>query len=121
MLGAHAITVGRLFTPYRSILALLFCSYVAAFIDRGLVSVAGAPIKHDLGLSDIQFGLLNGTAFVALYCVCGIPLGWLADRTDRRAVIAIGLLFWSAMTAACAIDDSLGGFFLARAGVGLGE
>ena len=100
---------------------LLFCSYVAAFIDRGLVSVAAAPIKHDLHLSDAQLGLLNGTAFVALYCVCGIPLGWLADRGDRRAIIAIGLLFWSAMTAACAVADSLGGFFLARAGVGLGE
>lgn len=100
---------------------LLFCSYVAAFIDRGLVSVAAAPIKHDLHLSDAQLGLLNGTAFVTLYCVCGIPLGWLADRGDRRAIIAIGLLFWSAMTAACAVADSLGGFFLARAGVGLGE
>jgi MFS family permease len=107
--------------PYRSILSLLFCSYVAAFIDRGLVSVAAAPIKHDLGLSNTQFGLLNGTAFVALYCVCGIPLGWLADRTDRRAVIALGLLIWSAMTAACAMTSSFEGFFLARVGVGLGE
>jgi MFS family permease len=102
-------------------LALLFCSYVAAFIDRGLVSVAGAPIKHDLGLSDTQFGLLNGTAFVVLYCVCGVPLGWLADRTDRRAVIALGLLIWSAMTAACAMTSSFNTFFLARVGVGLGE
>src|ERR1700727_2485534 len=121
MLGAHAITVGRPFGPYRSTLALLFGSYVAAFIDRGLVSVAAAPIKHDLHLSDTQLGLLNGTAFVALYCVCGIPLGWLADRGDRRALIAIGLFVWSAMTAACAVADSLGGFFLARVGVGLGE
>jgi MFS family permease len=105
----------------RSILSLLFCSYVVAFIDRGLVSVAGAPIKHDLGLSDTQFGLLNGTAFVALYCLCGIPIGWLADRTDRRAVIALGLLVWSAMTAACAMTGSFAAFFVARVGVGLGE
>src|SRR6202453_5391148 len=121
MLRVHSGFFGRLFTPYRSILALLFCSYVAAFIDRGLVSVAGGPIKHDLGLSNTQFGLLNGTAFVALYCVCGIPLGWLADRTERRAVIALGLLVWSAMTAACAMTSSFEGFFLARVGVGLGE
>jgi MFS family permease len=111
----------RVSTPYRSILALLFCSYVAAFIDRGLVSVAGAPIKHDLGLTDTEYGLLNGTAFVALYCICGIPLGWLADRADRRAVIAVGLVIWSAMTAACAMTDSFAAFFLARVGVGLGE
>jgi MFS family permease len=117
----HPTFFGRFFTRYRSILALLFLSYVVAFVDRGLVSVAAAPIKHDLGLSDTQFGLLSGTAFVALYCVCGIPLGWLADRTDRRAVIAIGLLVWSAMTAACAAAGSFGAFFLARIGVGLGE
>jgi MFS family permease len=116
---AHVLP--RVFTSHRYVLGLLFCSYIVAFIDRGLVSVAAAPIKHDLHLSDAQLGLLNGTAFVALYCVCGIPLGWLADRGDRRAIIAVGLLFWSAMTAACAVVDSLGVFFLARAGVGLGE
>jgi MFS family permease len=121
IVAAHSAFFGRSFTRHRSILALLFLSYVAAFIDRGLVSVAGTPIKHDLGLSDTQFGLLSGTAFVALYCVCGIPLGWLADRTDRRALIALGLLIWSAMTAACAVTSSFGTFFLARVGVGLGE
>jgi MFS family permease len=108
-------------TSQRYILGLLFCSYVVAFIDRGLLSVAGAPIKHDLNLSDFQFGLLSGPAFVALYCVCGIPLGWLADRTERRVVIALGLLFWSVMTAACALAGSFGGFLGARLGVGLGE
>jgi MFS family permease len=120
-MDAHSGFFGESFTRYRSILALLFCSYVLAFIDRGLVSVAGAPIKHDLGLSDTQFGLLNGTAFVALYCVCGIPLGWLADRINRRAVIALGLVIWSTMTAACAVTGSFRAFFLARVGVGFGE
>jgi predicted MFS family arabinose efflux permease len=121
IVAPHSAFFAGFFTRHRSILALLFLSYVAAFIDRGLVAVAGAPIKHDLGLSDTRFGLLSGTAFVALYCVCGIPLGWLADRTDRRALIALGLLIWSAMTAACAMTSSFGGFFLARVGVGLGE
>lgn len=103
------------------ILSLLFLSYVICFIDRVLVSVAGAPIKHDLGLSDSQFGLLHGMAFVVLYCLCGIPLGWLADRTNRRAMIAMGLLFWSVMTAICGLAGSFAMFFIARIGVGLGE
>jgi MFS family permease len=121
MHAVHPVFLGRVLTPYRSTLALLFCSYVVAFVDRGLVSVAGAPIKHDLALSDTQFGLLNGTAFVALYCVCGVLCGWLADRADRRAVISVGLLVWSAMTAACALAGSFETFFIARVGVGLGE
>ncbi len=108
-------------TPYRYVLGLLFCSYLTAFIDRGLVSAAGAPIKHDLSLSDTQFGLLSGPAFVALYCICGVPLGWLADRTERKTVIAFGLLVWSMMTAVCATVSSFSLFFIARVGVGFGE
>ena len=98
---------GRRATIHRwHILSLLYLSYVVCFLDRVLVGVAGAPIKHDLGLSDSQFGLLHGMAFVVLYCLCGIPLGWLADRTDRRAMIAMGLLFWSVMTWAFGIPNS---------------
>jgi len=92
-----------------------------SFIDRALVAVAGAPIKHDLHLSDSLFGALQGPAFVALYCLCGVPLGWLADRVSRRNLIAAGLLFWTAMTAVCGLAHSVGVFALGRIGVGLGE
>jgi MFS family permease len=103
------------------ILGILAASYTVSFVDRALVGVACAPIKTDLGLTDSQFGLLHGMAFVALYCLCAIPLGWLADRTDRRAMIAAGLLFWSIMTALCGLTHSFAGFFIARIGVGFGE
>ncbi|UZE49838.1 MFS transporter [Rhodopseudomonas sp. P2A-2r] len=92
-----------------------------AFIDRALIGVAGAPIKHDFGLSDTQFGLMHGMAFVALYCLCGIPMGWIADCVDRRLMIAAALLFWSVMTAICGLAGSFSQFFMARIGVGLGE
>jgi MFS family permease len=104
-----------------SIAGVLCCAYAVAFMDRALVGVAGAPIKHDLGLSDSQFGLLHGTAFAALFCICGVPLGWVADRVDRRAMIAAGLVFWTVMTAVCGLTHSFGVFFAARVGVGLGE
>jgi MFS family permease len=103
------------------IVAALCASYAVAFVDRALVGVAGAPIKSSLALSDSQFGLVHGTAFVALYCLCGIPMGWMADRLDRRLMIAAGLLFWSAMTAFCGMAGSFAAFFVFRVGVGLGE
>jgi predicted MFS family arabinose efflux permease len=103
------------------IVSLMCCSYAVAFVDRALVSVASAPIKHDLDLTDSQIGFLNGTAFATLYCLCGVPLGWLADRIDRRALIAAGLLFWTAMTAGCGLAGSFVPFLVARIGVGLGE
>lgn len=105
----------------RRLVLLLSLSYAVSFVDRALVAVAGAPIKQAFALSDTQFGLLHGLAFVAMYCLCGIPFGWLADRTDRRRILAGGLLFWSLMTAVCGLADSFALFFLARIGVGLGE
>jgi MFS family permease len=64
---------------------------------------------------------MHGLAFLALYCLCGISMGWLADRFDRRILISAGLLFWSVMTAACGFASSFSQFFIARVGVGLGE
>ena len=103
------------------LVGLLFCSYLVAFIDRGLVSVAAAPIKQDLALGDARLGLLLGPAFVVFFCLCGIPLGWLADRWSRRGVLALGMLLWSLMTALCGLAGSFGSFLAARLGVGLGE
>jgi MFS family permease len=103
------------------LVAVLSAAYVVAFLDRGLVATVGPSLQYDLHLSDTQFGLLSGPAFVVLFCLCSIPLGWLADRTSRQAVIAIGMVVWSLMTAACALTSTFAGFFVARLGVGLGE
>jgi len=58
--------------------------------------------------------VLNGTAFVLLYSLGTLLLGRLADRVDRRRMIAVGILFWSAMSAL----GSRGAFL--RAGFGRG-
>lgn len=105
----------------RQLVGLLFCCYLVAFVDRGLVSVAAAPIKQELALSDGQLGVLLGPAFVVFFCLCGIPLGWLADRTSRRGVLVLGMLLWSLMTALCGVAGSFHSFLAARLGVGLGE
>ncbi len=48
-------------------------------------------------------------------------MGRLADTYSRRTIIAVGILFWSAMTTACASARNFGSLFLARMGVGVGE
>lgn len=100
---------------------LLALVYALSFVDRALVAVAGGPIKQDLGLSDTQFGLAGGTAFAVLFCLCSLPMGWMADRVNRRRLIALGILLWSAMTIAGGLARSWPQFGLARIGVGLGE
>jgi MFS family permease len=105
----------------RYLLAVLVLVYVFNFLDRQIVSILAERIKEDIGASDAQIGFLYGTAFAVFYAVFGIPLGRLADLWDRRRLIAIGLAFWSAMTAVSGLARSFAQLAAARIGVGIGE
>lgn len=102
-------------------LAVLTLAYVFSFLDRIVVNLLVEPMRRDLGLSDTQISLLMGLSFAVFYTLCGLPLGWLADRCNRRTLIAVGVTVWSAMTVACGLVRGYGGLFVARLGVGAGE
>ena len=76
------------------VVVLLTVAYVLSFIDRQILALLVEPIKASLGFSDTQMGLLLGLAFAVFYVVLGIPVGWLADRYSRRAIIGIGITMW---------------------------
>lgn len=95
--------------------------YILAFIDRTILSLMVAPIRADLGLTDTELSLLHGFAFAIFYTTLGIPIALLADRMNRRNIIAIGVAFWSLATAACGLARTFSHLFLARIGVGVGE
>ncbi len=108
--------------PYaRFLLGVLVVVYVFNFLDRQIVAILAERIKADLQVSDAQLGFLYGTAFAVFYAVFGIPLGRLADVWDRRRLIALGLAFWSAMTALSGLARGFSELALARIGVGVGE
>jgi MFS transporter, Spinster family, sphingosine-1-phosphate transporter len=102
-------------------LAMLLLVYIFNFVDRQILAILAGPIQADLALSDTQLGLLGGIAFAMLYSTMGVPLAWLADRTNKSWVITISLGLWSAFTAACAFAQGFWSIFLARLGVGIGE
>jgi len=104
-----------------STVAILMLAYVLSFVDRQILNLLVGPIRRDLVISDTQMSLLMGLSFALFYTVCGIPLGRLADTKSRRGLIAIGVLFWSAMTAACGMARLYWQFLLCRIGVGVGE
>ena len=81
-------------------LAMLTLTSVFNYLDRSLLGLALPAIKEEMAVSDTSLGLLSGLAFVVIYSLLGIPIGWAADRYNRRSIIALGLAFWSAMTAA---------------------
>lgn len=103
------------------VVVVLFLAYTSSFIDRIIMSLLVEPIKRDLVLTDTQFSLLHGFAFAIFYTLMGLPLGRLADRTNRRRIISVGVFLWSLMTAVCGLAKSFGHLFLARIGVGIGE
>lgn len=103
------------------VLGVLVLVYVFNFLDRQILSILNEHIKADLGVSDAEMGFLFGTAFAVFYALFGIPLGRLADVWVRRSLIALGLAFWSAMTALSGLARSFSEMAAARIGVGIGE
>jgi len=103
------------------VVIVLFLAYTSSFIDRQIMALLVEPIKRDLGLNDTQFSLLHGFAFAIFYTFMGLPLGRLADSTNRRRLIVIGVFVWSLLTAACGLAKTFMHLFLARIGVGIGE
>lgn len=104
-----------------TIVALLLAVQIFANVDRQILNVLVEPVKAEFGLSDKVMGLLTGAAFSVFYAVLGVPLALLADRANRRNLIAAALAVWSAMTVFCGLATTALQLVLARIGVAVGE
>lgn len=102
-------------------LAILTIVYAFNFIDRQILVILQPLIKAELDLSDTQLGLLSGFSFAIFYTTLGIPIARLADRSNRRNIIAVALTAWSAMTVISGMAQNFTQLLLARMGVGVGE
>jgi len=100
---------------------VLTLANTSAFIDRQILGLLVGPIRHDLGISDAQMGVLYGLAFALSYTLLSVPLGRVADRMSRRAIIGMGIAAWSVMTVLCGMARSYDQLLLARFGVAIGE
>jgi MFS family permease len=119
----NLIVAGEYPSPARAwwVVVLLCVAAIISYSDRQVISLVVDPIRHDLDISDVQIGLLTGTAFALIYGVAGIPLGFLADRLSRRNLIVAGMFLWSAATIYCGFAQSYRQMFIARVLVGMGE
>jgi MFS family permease len=101
-------------------LFVLFGINLMNFYDRQIPAAVTELLRLEWQLNDTQLGVL-ATAFTLIYAVAGVPLGRLADRGARTKVLAYGVTFWSALTAASGLAINYGTMFAARLGVGIGE
>lgn len=95
--------------------------YWLSILDRFIISLMVDPIKRDLNITDVQFGILHGTAFTFAFAVFGLVAGTLADRFNRRWIIFSCVTIWSLASAACGMAQNFWQLLVARLGVGAGE
>jgi predicted MFS family arabinose efflux permease len=102
-------------------LAMLWFVYVLNFLDRQLLAILAKPIQDALHVTDTQLGLIGGFYFACFYCFIAIPVGWLADKTNRVWVLSVACGIWSAATVACGLSANYPQLVIARMTVGFGE
>lgn len=105
---------------WTSALLLALASIMSQF-DRTVINLMVEPLKQTFTLNDTQFGMLQGVAFGIFYTAACFPIATLADRYQRRLVIAAGLGLFSLFAMGSGLARSYGQLFLTRVGVGVGE
>ena len=99
---------------------LVFLLYMFDYIDRQVVTSLFPFLKHDMGLSDTQTGLLVSVVYWSIV-LFAFPASLLVDRWSRRKSISIMVGLWGLATAAAAFVRTFPSLVLTRLGVGIGE
>src|ERR1700722_10370216 len=103
------------------VLILMCLIYAINIADRYVVSTVLEPIRLELKLDDAGVAFLTAAPLVTFYVTFGILISWVADRSNRRNILAISLIIWSGFTALCGLSRNYMQFLLGRIGVGVGE
>ena len=104
----------------RNSIALLTLGCAVNYVDRSTLAIANPLIRHDLGLSIAQMGLLL-SAFLWAYAAFQLPAGALVDRLGPRRMLGAGMFVWSLAQALGGVVGNFGEFVAARVFLGLGE
>ncbi|MDE3193475.1 MAG: MFS transporter [Chloroflexota bacterium] len=89
-------------------------------IDQSILSVTSPAIQAELRLTDTQVGLLSA-AFVVVFGIAALPLGYAVDRFARRTVLGLGVAAWSVCTLFTGSANGFARILAARTLLGVGE
>lgn len=99
---------------------LLVLCYLALFMDRSAMSIAGpAMIKH-YNWSPSAFGLASSAFFLG-YAIVQMPGGRLADRFGGGRVMVFGALWWGVFVFITPLGGTLLAVIIIRMFMGFGE
>jgi len=103
------------------VLAVLALTYSLNIAHRYSMATLMEPIRRELHLSDAGVAFLTGVSLALFFTTAGLPIAVLADRVNRRNIVAIALAVWSCMTVLCGLAQNYLQLLLARISVGIGE
>ena len=108
-------------TNYRWIIcALLFFATTVNYIDRAVLGILKPMLEKDLGWTQIEYGWIV-TAFQLTYALGYVFAGRLIDRIGVRLGLLMSVSLWSVAGMAHAAAQTVIGFSVARAGLGLAQ
>ncbi len=99
---------------------ILLIINILNYADRYILPAILPKVKHDLGLSGTEAGLI-GSSFLLVYAFATLPLGIWADRGVRKNIVALCVGIWSVATTLAGITRNFGQLFAVRAVLGIGE
>lgn len=103
-----------------TLFVLTLASFLS-FLDRHVLMLLSEPIKKNLALTDVQVGILQGSAIALFTAAAAYPVGWLADRFDRRLVLVGCISLWSIAVVSSGLSESFNQLLLASGMVAFGE
>jgi ACS family D-galactonate transporter-like MFS transporter len=118
--SSRAAAVRRVTRLEWVVLILLVASVAINYIDRGTLSIAGVALSNELHLKPHELGFLL-SAFFWTYAGCQIVAGWLIDRFNVIAVLAVGFLIWSVATVLTGVVTGFVALFVLRLLLGISE
>ena len=103
-----------------TVLTAIWFGWMFSFLDRMVISVSLPFIGKDLNLDAAMQGAIL-SAFFAGYALFQIPGGILADKFGFRRMMAIGIGWWSVVTALTGMVISYPLMLVCRCLFGIGE
>jgi predicted MFS family arabinose efflux permease len=103
------------------VLFILTLTYVVNYLDRQILGILLPYIQKEFQIDDFEAGLLSGTVFAAIYATLAIPFATLADRWNRRNLIAASLATFSLMTVLSGYARNIWHLVITRFCTGIGE
>ena len=104
----------------RTALVLLTVLNLLNYIDRSVLFAVQPLIQNEFRVTDTQIGYLT-SAFLGFYMVAAPFTGPLADHYSRKLIIALGAMFWSALTLLTAVTHTYWELLVRHTLVGVGE